>query len=378
MTDDASGSAEDASTGTGQAGGMSEEAGAASGEATSAPGEPSTGDAETGSTAEKPGTGDEDAGSAAAEASEAFSLLGDETRMAVLEALVDVEHGPVRPAVRSFTELFEATGEETTAGFAYHLRQLRDVYVEKTDEGYRLTYAGLRVVREIAAGTFTARFDLDPVAVPDPCPFCEGDLAATGADNVLTVACTDCDRDVLSLPFPPGGHATHDREDLLTAFDRHHRHRVRQLREGSCPGCGGASDGAVQVDDGLAHASLACRACGYAIRCPVALTVLEHPAVVSLFHEHGEDVRDRAVWNVGPEWTETVLSTDPVCVRVGVHLGEDHLALFVGADCSVGHAERSTVDPAEVDGERSGDVAGEPTGDERGEPEGDASDPTAA
>lgn len=275
--------------------------------------------------------------------SEAFARLGNETRMDVLAALTDVEDGRVRPVTRGFTELFEATDEETTAGLSYHLRQLRDEYVEKTDDGYRLTYAGIAVVRQIAAGTFTERFDHESIPVPDPCPFCEGDLEATGEDNVLTVACTDCDRDVLSLPFPPGGHATHDDEGLLAAFDRHHRHRVRLLREGTCPECGGATEQRVSVG-GRPQAELECSACGYGVRCPVALTVLEHPAVVSLFHQHGEDVRDRPVWNVGPEWTETVLSADPVCVRVGVRVGDEHLSLLVGETCAIVHTERSIVE----------------------------------
>lgn len=296
------------------------------------------------------------------DASEAFARLGNETRMAILEALTAVEDGHIRPVVRSFTELFEATDEETTAGFSYHLRQLRDEYVEKTDDGertdgsrgsadgqsaggYRLTYAGLKVVREIAAGTYTERFDLDPTGVPDPCPFCAGDLEVAGEDNVLTVSCTDCERDVLSLPFPPGGHATHDDEELLAALDRHHRHRVRLMREGSCPECGGATRREVDVEGERPHADLECSACGYALRCPVSLTVLEHPAVVSHYHEQGQDVRDRPIWNVGPEWTEAVLSTDPVCVRVGVHVGDEQLALFVGKDCSVVHTERTTVEP---------------------------------
>lgn len=285
------------------------------------------------------------------DASEAFARLGNATRMAILEALTTVEEGRVRPTERTFTELFEATDEETTAGFSYHLRQLRGEYVEQVDDGYRLTYAGLKIVREIAAGTYTERFDLDALAVPDPCPFCAGDLSATGEDNVLTVSCTDCERDVLSLPFPPGGHATHDDDELLAAFDRHHRHRVRLLREGSCPECGGATRREVDVEGERPHADLECSACGYALRCPVSLTVLEHPAVVAHYHDQGQDVRDRPVWNVGAGWTETVLSEDPVCVRVGVRVDDEHLALLVGEDCSVVHTERSTVEPPEREAE---------------------------
>lgn len=284
------------------------------------------------------------------DASEAFSRLGGETRMAVLESLVDADG---RPVERSFTELFDAADEETTAGFAYHLRQLRGHFVEQTEEGYRLTYAGRQVVRAIAAGTYTESVAHEGVDVDDDCPFCEEPaLAATGADNVLTVGCDACERDVLSLPFPPGGHAT--QSDLLEAFDVHHRHRIALLRDGACPECGGAVTTTVAVDDGRPRSTLACDGCGYVLRVPVTLTVRSHPAVVSLYHEHGVDVRERPLWNVGPEWRESVLSTDPVCVRVATEIGADRLELLVGADGSVGHVERSA---AEVGAEERPDGA---------------------
>lgn len=309
------------------------------------------------------------------DASEAFDRLGDETRMAVLEALVG-EDG--RPVERTFTELFEATDEETSAGFAYHLRQLRGHFVERTDDGYRLTYAGRQVVRAIAAGTYTESVAHEGVDVPDDCPLCgENALRATGADNVLTVGCDACDRDVLSLPFPPGGHAT--QSDLLAAFDAHHRHRIGLLTDGACPECGGAvetrvavasadgaaastegadpsGDGADATDDGTdpepgpARAELACQGCGYGLRVPVTLTVRSHPAAVALYHEAGEDVRDRPLWNVGPEWTETVVSADPVCVEVATRVGGERLSLLVGADGTVAHVDRTSIEAVVDDG----------------------------
>jgi transcription elongation factor Elf1 len=285
-------------------------------------------------------------------ASEAFEPLGSETRMAILEGLVAEDDGSLRPVERTFTELFETTDEGTTAGFSYHLRQLRDRYVEQTDEGYRLTYAGEQVVRQIAAGTFTESVDHEAIEVADPCPFCgETAVEATGEDNVLTVGCAACDRDVLSLPFPPAGHATHEDEALLDAFDRHHRHRIALMADGSCPACGGAVEGGVVLDENRPQARLECTACGDTLRCPVTLTLLSHPEVVAFYHEHDVDLRDRPLWNVGEEWSETVLSEDPLCVRVATSLDGDLLVLLVGRDLAVGHVERSTVEADAADGE---------------------------
>lgn len=86
----------------------------------------------------------------------------------------------------------------------------------------------------------------------------------------------------------------------------------------------------------------------------MTLAVRDHPAVVALYYDHTLDVRERPLWNVGSEWHETVLSTDPLAVRVTTEVGNERLALYVGRDLSVLHVERD---------ELTGDVdreAGEP------------------
>ena len=299
---------------------------------------------------------------------DAFALLGAPTRMATLSAFADAARERERPVTLTFTELFEATDEATSAGFAYHLRQLRDHYLEKVERddreaGYRLTDAGRRVVRALAAGVYTERVDREPVAIPEPCPFCEGDLRAATADNVVTVGCADCDRNVCRLSFPPGGFASHDDpEELLAAIDRLHRDRVRLLREGTCPDCGGETTATVDTvggegELGPAHATLSCTACGERVRCPVTVALLDHPALVAFGYEHGVAPDEHPVWNVGDAFSETVLSADPVCVRVGWRLGDEELAVLVGADCSVGHVERRELRESSERDEPAGSAA---------------------
>ena len=306
-------------------------------------------------------------------ASDAFKPLGNETRVAVLRAMFEREDGHLRPTRRTFSELFEATEESTTAGFAYHLRQLVGPYLRKReDESYELTYAGLQVGRGLAAGTYTESVDREPVALAEDCPLCgEAELALRATDNVATAGCEACDRELLALPFPPGGFRSHDADSLPAAFDRHHRHRIGLMVDGNCPECGGRVEGRVEVLDGDAEgaggsgdggtetdeddgtgvtpralASLDCAACGYALGCPVTLTTLSHPAVVSFFHDHGVDLRERPIWNVGPEWGERVVSTDPVAVRVSATLDGETLALYIGRDLTVVHTERAGDDDA--------------------------------
>ncbi|MFD1645362.1 DUF7351 domain-containing protein [Haloarchaeobius litoreus] len=291
------------------------------------------------------------------DASDAFDALGSETRMGVLQTLVE-DGGPVD---RSFSELFDASDEDTSAGFAYHLRQLVGTFVRKrSDERYELTDAGLRVARGVAAGAYTDSVDREPVALDEPCPFCdEAALEARTADNVTTVGCVACERDLLELPFPPAGYATHDDDSLPAAFDRYHRHRIGAFGDGICPTCGGRVRSRVEpVDDGVGHeadgddrpqpvtARYACEGCGDRLRCPVSLTVFDHPSVVAFYHDHDEDVTDRPVWNVGGEWRETLLSTDPLAVRVTTGLDDEELALYVARDGSVVEHQRRSVEPA--------------------------------
>jgi len=299
-------------------------------------------------------------------ASDAFEALGNEVRMAVFRALAGGEaetDGANEGASDSsegrtmtFSELFAESPADTTAGFAYHLRQLTDLFLRQTgEEGdrYALTYAGREVARAIAAGTYTDRVSFGPVPTGDDCPLCaSGDLAAVCEANSVTVACDDCGRGVLTLPFPPSARRDRDPEDLLAAFDRHHRHRLSVMSDGVCPECAATMDAALSSppdavserlpdsDAERAQVLLDCAQCGCRLHAPVTLAVLEHPAVVAFFHDHGLNVRDRPIWNVGDEWSETVVSDDPWCVKVGVELDDELLEVFVAGDCSVAGTRR--------------------------------------
>jgi len=326
---------------------------------------------------------DGDAEHADATASDAFQALGDEARLSTLVALLN------RDDPASFSDLRAATGVEPSARFAYHLRQLTGRYVEQVDGGYRLTYAGRKVARAVAAGTYTdsVAFDADLDA---DCPYCgAAGLAATATDNVARVACEGCDRPVLSLPFPPRGYRDRDPDDVPAAFDRHHRSRLALMRDGVCPECGGrvetavttvgdpaeAGDATDAVDvstdqpDGAerAVADLRCRSCGHGVRTPVALSLLEHPAVVAFYHDHGTSVRDRPLWNVGDEWRETVVSRDPLAVVVSVCLDGELLELYVDDAGGI------------VDHRRRPDGEGEPSEEASsdGSPAGEGDTPTS-
>lgn len=293
----------------------------------------------------------------------AFSRLGNETRLRVIRRLAEADSPP------TFTDLFEASEETTTAGFAYHLRQLADHYVEKrptddddeADARYVLTSAGRAVARALQAGVYTHRVERGPDDVDGDCPVCGAPkLEAALADNVVSVACTACETELLSLPFPPNGARDRDLSDLLSAFDAYHRRRLSLVADGVCPDCAGVVAGSIEGTDPPAGAAepteadldvrpvlaAACDACSFSLRAPVSLAVVDHPHVVAFFADH--DAEPGPIWNLGSGWREGVLSTDPWAVRVTVRLGEgadaEELRLLVGDGPTVVDAERVSIE----------------------------------
>jgi hypothetical protein len=98
---------------------------------------------------------------------EAFSLVGDETRMTILEALWHADDPPVQ-----FSTLYALSETDTSAQFNYHLNQLTGHFVRKRTGGYELRTAGENVVRAVVAGSFNAHPAPGPIETADPCTRC--------------------------------------------------------------------------------------------------------------------------------------------------------------------------------------------------------------
>lgn len=301
-------------------------------------------------------------------ASDAFGALANEVRTGIVETMGRREAEGRTPA--RFSELFAESDAGTTAGFSYHLDALVGPYLRKVEGmedpgevedgrhgvGYELTHAGREVARALAAGTYAPRPDRS-VPIGEPCPRCgEAGLSGEASDGVLAIGCGACGRSVLSLTVPAG---VADGEEVPEAFDRHHRHRLAAFADGRCPECGGrverevvpagdSRDGSAARADAEDHtdpdrvqATFSCGQCGHGLRAPVTLAVMDHPAVVAFYHDHGRTPDDRPIWNVGSEWAESVLSRDPLCVRVVADLAGDTLALYVDRNLSVQEVQRT-------------------------------------
>lgn len=272
---------------------------------------------------------------------EAFRALGDETRIRILRVLGAVDE-PL-----SFSEILARVDVDDSGRFNYHLNELRGRYVEKTDDGYVSTRAGLRVTAAVVASAYAEGDVVGPEPADSPCPICGADRTVVYEDSVLNLRCSaDDDHDWLS-PLPPGATAGRDLEELVALGTTVNRHYGDLASSGTCPQCFGRMDVRMrsmdEVDADLGGHDYVfqatCESCGFPFGGGVGALVSRHPAVVSAYHEHGVDVRERTVLPHEFE-SPTVVSEDPLRLRVDVESpvedSDDVLvSLVVDGDASV-------------------------------------------
>jgi len=235
--------------------------------------------------------------------SDAFAALGDATRVAILEALVDArrEH-PTEPGL-SFSALRERVGVADSGRFNYHLGKLRGQFVALADGTYSLTDVGNEVVGAILAGTYDDAADMDPTGIGDDCPLCERALQAGFEDGVLTVECDD-GHSLLVTTVPPAAVADRTVAELVAFAVRTTYARLALVTDGICSECYGPIDAVVEGietdDEALPEYGYrtTCRRCGYTTQSAAAVAALREPAFVSFCHDHGVNIRDRLPWTL--------------------------------------------------------------------------------
>jgi ribosomal protein S27AE len=274
----------------------------------------------------------------------AFALLGDETRVGILQALGETPDEPV-----PFAELQGRVGMRDSGGFNYHLGKLRGSFVRRTDEGYELTYAGRQVVGAIYAGTYTANATVEAIPVEGECPVCGGGLVAGYAEETARMNCTECEEWHNEFGFPPGSLDQFSREELPVAFDRWMQHVFGGIVAGFCYTCAGRMEGRLVRDEGdervagmPAHAEFACGRCGSTARASGAMAAMFHPGVRGFLFEHGFDPSTEPSWALGDASLPDVSlrSTDPLRLTVRFEAGSESVTAVVEADTSVGAVER--------------------------------------
>jgi hypothetical protein len=276
---------------------------------------------------------------------DAFALVGNETRLSILEALWEADEHPTR-----FSTVRAAVGMSDSAQFNYHLSKLTDQFVRKTDEGYELRTAGRKVVQAVLAGSFNEHPRRE-LAIEDACTRCGATLTATYEDERLAIDCPSCGRRHGEYTFPPGGlHGRTDRE-ILEAFDQRVRHLHCLAKDGVCPECNGRmhtvierpdGDGDCCLDAGL-RAEHVCEQCDHRLCSAVGLALLDQSDVVAFAREQGVRLSETPYWAL--EWCvsddpATVVDENPLRLRVDVTVAGATLRVTLDGELSIVDTER--------------------------------------
>jgi hypothetical protein len=163
-----------------------------------------------------------------------FSLLGNETRIGIIQALCQFDDDQV-----SFSDLRDHVAVADSGQFNYHLGKLVGTFVQREERGYELTHAGLRVIGAILDGTYTKRAEIDPFDIGVSCFVCGSSLEASYDNDQFVVRCPNCEETNLRFAFPPGVLKGRTRDELVETANHWIRAQLSFTVHGICPNCAG-------------------------------------------------------------------------------------------------------------------------------------------
>lgn len=301
------------------------------------------------------------AGEAGLHTTEAFALLADETRLAILLALWEAYDPQADDNTVPFSEIFDHVDYDDPGNLSYHLQKLEGQFVQQQGEGegYRIRTTGLKLVRSVIAGAGVQDMTLEPSEIDQQCPLCGAPTTISYRDGLVIHSCTECDGaapeqsdtdGLLSMaPFDPAGLIDRTPEKIQAASTIATLRRAQTLFDGLCPACSGSVDGWFEYCGDhdttetcencqlrfAARARFQCRICrNHKIQPPQGL-VLFHPAVASFYDDHGVSTRVRAddvgtvtrFYDLMDEHEVAVVSEEPLRVVVTATYNDDEIQL---------------------------------------------------
>ena len=293
---------------------------------------------------------------------EVFALLGNDTRVGILQVLWDAFESGKGDNAHPYSELFEQVDIRDSGNFSYHLEKLTGPFVRGGDEGYELKQTGINVVRAIVAGTVINDPEFGPTRVDIACPICDTPIEIAYADELVTATCTACEGALrwngesgflfLGL-VPPAGIEQRSIEDAFRATATHTFREIAALADDVCPHCASSVETTLDVcpdhDSGtetlcptcdrshMADVWMVCATCKRSAFPPARGVVLDHPAVTTFYHEHDIEYRF-ASWETAVhsfDVREELISGDPLELRFRIPAGDDELQLTVDDELNV-------------------------------------------
>ena len=280
---------------------------------------------------------------------DAFALVGNATRAAILRALAEAGWEAV-----SFSTLRSRVDADMDSGrFNYHLDQLVEHFIERTEDGYRILPQGMMLYRVIRSGTFNRRTTLEPFDAGFDCYFCGARAQASYDEGMFEVGCPDCEHVYSYTYIPPSAVEDADPADSLARVDQYNRHHGLACVRGVCPYCvhemhpefmPGSDIWLEDADRYEVFIRLSCEFCGNQYYVTVGQALLYHPTVVGFLDEQGVDVAGTPHWEFPFAMTDRTLSVrsrDPWEVSVTVTAGDAALEVVVDEELSVAVEGRS-------------------------------------
>lgn len=295
---------------------------------------------------------------------EAFAVLGDETRLQILQTLG--EAGERLP----FSELRERVAYDTAGNFSYHLDKLAGHFIDKSDEGYALREPGRRVVQAVLSGAVTEAPLLESTKVDFPCRHCGTPVEVRYSQGKMRMSCTECSGNFDESRYPPGREG--ETEAAYGNLGNHSmppegvqgRTAAGAMRAAAtlahldilaatsdvCPRCSAPVEHSVvsvcgnhAATDGLCkhcghrnavRIRFSCTNCIYERTTAAVMALLDVPELLAFVGEHGlNTTSDGIEW--GWDYREDVLSTDPFEGRFTFTIDGDSITLTVDEDLSV-------------------------------------------
>lgn len=300
---------------------------------------------------------------------EAFALLGNETRLAILLALWEAyepfpggEWDPTGGNAMPVSELQDRVGIDDSDDLADHLAKLEGQFVERDAGGFYLLTEGKNIVQNIIATVGLEEPGFEETDVDLDCWLCGAPSAITYQDGRIYHVCTQCEGGLSLGKEHPSGvlnawktnpTALHGRSpeeifeatftDLWYAFD--------SLIGGICPECSGKVEISTEpcddhnpVDDepcpacgrvAPAVARFVCTSCKQISQSDFDTFAHFHPAVVGFAWKYGIELgygiwdSETVAWlqHLWDDVDEEVVSTEPVRVRVTFGYEDDEVQL---------------------------------------------------
>ncbi|MFC7133567.1 MULTISPECIES: DUF7351 domain-containing protein [Salinibaculum] len=300
--------------------------------------------------------------SAGADAIQAFAIVGNETRLAILLALWEAYDPYAEDNAVPFSELRRRVSVRDPGQFNYHLGKLAGQFVRKTAGGYELHPTGLHLVQTVIAGTGTKTASIPPTDIGGACLRCGGETALSYQDGWLYYVCTDCEGFfrggtdepegiLFSQALPPAALSNRTLEAVFAAAVFRMGQAFAMEMGGICPRCSGVVASTFEICD--AHESRegtvcstcrrqyevavrwACTVCKYRGQAPPCVAAIAHPAVTAFYHDHGVDVGytidgfegGQRVLSLLRDHEQTLVATDPPRVLVTIRYEGDDLRL---------------------------------------------------